>query len=408
MDALEEGQLLQDVSFASDQGYNTAYEWPGDDGYTGSGSDVPEPSTLRSSTSLRPGQPVFRLVVIRSSILAPKKKIAVVDAYPEVQIGRDVQPDGSTTPRVRLKEMEVSKLHATAYWDGARKEWNVVDMGSMHGTFLLQRSINPDSDDNGIRLSQSRMASIPRRLRHSDRLTLGSTTFEVHIHDNQRPCTECTVTAHEEIPLFPLPKKTAVKRTRDVAGIDLDMSPASSSFSGEKDPKKALTMLKRSLLTRHDGSRHASMSTVPVGASNEYVDRAARRRLLHPGSRPDTPGVSSASRAVSGRSELPSTFQEIQAPPSLVSQPPVPLPSTNMGHRLLIQQGWAPGNALGTPPESSEERTGLVDPLEVKSSQNRAGLGMKTSPVSREPTEYSGLGWKEKEKFKRFEELSRR
>ncbi|PPQ69157.1 hypothetical protein CVT26_003532 [Gymnopilus dilepis] len=408
MDALEEGQLPQDESSFPDQGYDPAYEWPGDVEHMGSGSDIPESSTLRASTPLRPGQPVFRLVVIRSSILSPKKKIAVVDAYPEVQLGRDVQLEGSTTPRIRLKEMEISKLHATAYWDDARKEWNVVDMGSKHGTFLRQSPINPDPEDNGIRLSQSRMASIPKRLRHGDRLTLGSTTFEVHIHDDQRPCRECAVTGQEEIPLFPAPKKTSGKRTRDAAGIDLDVSSVSTSYGGEKDPKKALTMLKRSLLTRHDDSKFASISTAPIEAPNEYVDRAARRRLLHPNSRPETPGVPPVSNSYPKMTKSPSMTEEEVPSKILISQPPAPLLSTNIGHRLLMQQGWAPGTTLGTSLDSSEERIALVDPLEVKATQNRAGLGTKHSPAPAEALQSPSVSWKEREKFKRFEEFRRK
>jgi hypothetical protein len=54
-------------------------------------------------------------------------------------------------------------------------------------------------------------------------------------------------------------------------------------------------------------------------------------------------------------------------------------------------------------PDTSEDRIALVDPLEIKFTQNRAGLGMKrpTTP------NVSSLGhdWKEREKFKRFGSL---
>ncbi|KIL54363.1 hypothetical protein M378DRAFT_814928 [Amanita muscaria Koide BX008] len=54
----------------------------------------------------------------------------------ELQLGRDVPLTGMNTPKVRLKEMKVSKLHATVFWDAQRLEWSFVDMGSTHGTFL--------------------------------------------------------------------------------------------------------------------------------------------------------------------------------------------------------------------------------------------------------------------------------
>jgi pSer/pThr/pTyr-binding forkhead associated (FHA) protein len=396
MDNLEEGQIVQDQSLGgSGDFYDPELEWPGDD------------SAGPSQNYLRSGQPVFRFVVLRSSILPKKQKIAVVDAYPEVQIGRDIQPEGSTTPRIRLKEMEVSKFHATAYWDGARKEWNLVDMGSMHGTYLRSGPVTSDSTTSGTRLSQARAASMPRRLRHSDQMTVGGTTFEVHIHDNQRPCQHCTIFGEEEIPLFPPPKKTAIKRTRDVAEIDFGTSASSNSLAVDRNPKRALNTLKRSLLTRHDASQHSSAPISPVSVEKqpEYVDRAARRRLLHPASRPDTPGVASI-HPLASRHTPPLIATEPPVPKPAVSAPPAPLPSTNIGHRLLLQQGWAPGSALGVSIDPTEGRVGLIDPLEVKSSQNRAGLGMKPPPTAAEldaPTPQ--LSWKEKEKFKRFNAL---
>ncbi|CAA7267136.1 unnamed protein product [Cyclocybe aegerita] len=398
MEPLEEGQILQDDSVHGGH-YDPAFEWPGDGS---NGVDILYPAPQEPSTSvqgLKRGHPAFRLVVWRSSILPAKHKVAVLDGYAEVQLGRDLQPEGSGTPRIRLKEMEVSKLHATTYWDGARKEWNVVDMGSKHGTFLHPGPVSPDSDDLGGRLSPSRTASVPRRLRHSDRLSIGGTIFVVHIHEDQRPCEDCTISGKEGIPLFPIPK--GAKRTRDSAGLDSDSSGSSRTHSNtERDPKKVLTMLRRSLLTRHGGPKGGS-SSAAVETSNEYVDRAARRRLLHTLTRPSSPQLSPVSVASAG--SLLATEQ-----PSAKLQPPAPLTLSNVGHRLLTQQGWAPGSALGisTPQESSDaQRISLVDPLEVASNQHRAGLGMK--PVSAYDAECLHLGadWKERGKLRRFASL---
>ena len=398
MEPIEEGEILQNEQAPIGQYYDPAYAWPGDDGDSSSESfPVSEPQRPRS------GQRTFRFVVIRSGVLPENQKIAVVDAYPEVQIGRDIQPEGSATPRIRLKEMEVSKIHATAYWDGARKEWNVVDMGSKHGTFLHLGPVFSDSTDSGMRLSQPRAASIPQRLRHSDHLTVGSTIFAVHIHEDLRPCRECTVSGPKgsEIPLFPPAKRSSMKRTRADAGMDSYISTPLNLSAPGRDPKKALTILKRSLLTRHTVPKldSASESTTPVEKPHDYIDRAARRRLLHPASRPDTPGVSSPSLhgSCNTATQTPSSIQ------SMVSQPPTSLPSSNIGHRLLLQQGWAPGNALGILPDTSEGRIRLVDPLEIKYTQNRAGLGMQRPTA---PNASSlGLNWKEREKFKRFGDI---
>jgi len=397
METLEEGQISH-ASFSSGGGYDPALEWPGDTDHSHTNVDDLSTNDARPSAALSQGQPVFRLVALRSGILSKRKKIAVIDAYHEVQFGRDIQMEGSTIPRIRLKEMQVSKLHATAFWDGARKEWSIVDMGSMHGTFLRPAAASSDSNDVGVRLSQSRAASIPRRLHHFDQLTLGSTSFQVHIHDNQRPCPNCAIQRDEEIPLFPEVKSTAEKRTRDTAGIDSG-STSSGSLNMERDPKKVLTMLKRSLLNRHDETTPSP--GLPPGRPNDYIDRAARRRLLHPTSRSDSPGVFLTVPNNTPRADTApfhSHFEPEVQP--IVSQPPKPLPSTNIGHRLLMQQGWTPGNALGTTTDDSESSTRLVEPLEVKSSQNRAGLG--TKPVSGVLETDSRLDWKERERLRRF------
>jgi hypothetical protein len=97
----------------------------------------------------------------------------------------------------------------------------------------------------------------------------------VHIHEDQRPCHDCTISDNEtEIPLFPHPKKSAVKGTRDTARLDSD-----GLSKTDRNPKKALNMLKHSLLTRHDVPKDGSNSS-----ADEYVDRAALRGFLRPDS----------------------------------------------------------------------------------------------------------------------------
>ena len=409
----EDGQIFQNDTVIVNEGYDPAYEWPGDqsndeDGQLDRKEFSPRASPVSSKSAH--GRPVFRFVALRSSILPVKQKVAILDSYFEVQIGRDTAILGSVTPRIRLKELEVSKLHATAYWDGARKEWSVVDMGSKHGTWLLHAGTQVDADASsngfklGVRLSPPRAASIPRQLRHSDHLSIGGTTLVVHIHEDQRPCHDCTISDNEtEIPLFPsLPKKSAVKRTRDTAGLDSDGLSCSKT---DRDPKKALNMLKRSLLTRHDVPRDRSNSTVTDKKSDEYVDRAALRRFLRPASGPDAPGIRITSPIPSNALCPPSSQSSTPCVSVTVSQPPTPLPTSNIGHRLLMKQGWTPGDALGVS-DPLDDRVGLVEPLEVKSSENRAGLGIKSSAsVSAPDLSDSRMTWKERERMKRFATL---
>jgi hypothetical protein len=143
--------------------------------------------------------------------------------------------------------MEVSKLHATLFWDAERTEWAVVDMGSKHGTF-----VGSGEDTNRVRLSASRVASMPKRLKHLDRLSLGGTTFVAHIHENRLPCSDCSASGQgsdDLIPLFSHQREggtvTQVERSRK-RGAD-------SSNDVPRNVKKALASLKHSLLSRPGG-----------------------------------------------------------------------------------------------------------------------------------------------------------
>lgn len=358
----------------AEPGYDPAYEWPGD-------AEVPQPITVlnESLSSTLKSWSLLRLLVQTSSVLPRVQRLAVVDEHKEVQFGRDVAPAGSGTPRVRLKEMAVSKLHATVFWDAGRREWAVVDMGSKHGSFLRPGGYSGPTvnvgEDLGVRLSPPRVASFPRALKHKDALTIGSTTFVVHIHSDRMSCEGCASSGNGDntIPLFPASK--GVKRAREEVG------PIPSE---ERDAKKALTMLKRTLLSRHDTAK-SSASSQPSG----YVDRSAKRRALFPGSPLDTPGTPSP------RSDSPSiAFGSASMPET--PAPPQPLPESNIGRQLLMKQGWQPGTVLG----SGENGSGLVEPLEVSVTSNRSGLGMP----EKAPTSSSG-DWRESGKQKRWADM---
>jgi len=329
-----------------------------------------------------------------------------VDGYHELEFGRDLAPPGSDKPRIRLKDMEVSKLHATVYWDSERQEWAVVDMGSKHGTFIQvdqHSSSNGGSysaahdDPRGRRLSPPRVSSIPCRLRHLDQLSFGSTTFSVHIHeDGIPPCEECTSRGGDEIPLFDARKLAAGGESIASSKRKREMSEHTSSL--QSDPKKALTMLKRTLLSRHD--------TASLARGASYIDRSARRRALHPEAKimgDDSPFNNSAS-TTSLLARTPTSE------PARPLSPPPALPSSNFGHRLLIKQGWAPGTALRSSESATSDSSSsndLVDPLEVKVRPSRAGLGLAdpSLPAAATP-QHPGLSWRDEGKYRRWSSTS--
>ena len=81
--------------------YDPSLEWPGE--YDES-DDKPAPAI----------NTCFRLIVKSSTVLASRRKVAVLDSYVEAEIGRDVS-SSVTVPRIRLKDMEVSKIDRKAH-----------------------------------------------------------------------------------------------------------------------------------------------------------------------------------------------------------------------------------------------------------------------------------------------------
>lgn len=371
---MEDGEVSSICHTPPETKYDPAYEWPGD-------TEVTPPASNEAASS--PFKPcILRLLVQTSSVLSRAHRLAVLDEYQEVQFGRDVALAGTKTPRVRLKEMAVSKVHATIFWDTERREWAVVDMGSKHGSFLRPGGyIGPAvGEDLGVRLSPPRVASFPRALKHGDALTMGSTTFVVHIHVDRISCEACASSESGEdlIPLFPVSKvqNQGVKRARE----EVTVVPVE-----ERDAKKALTMLKRALLSRHNQARLS-----PSSQSSSYVDRSAKRRALYPSSPVDTPGTPSP------RSNLPSVASTPVPAPIKDPPKPQPLPESNIGRRLLVKQGWEPGTALGP----GENASALIEPLQASVAPHRAGLGM----LDMAPTPYGG-DWRENGKQKRWADV---
>jgi pSer/pThr/pTyr-binding forkhead associated (FHA) protein len=119
-------------------------------------------------------------LVVKESKLLECGGIVVVDEN-GLKFGRDKQDQ-----LLCLKELEVSRYHSTIYY---MREFLIIDVGSTHGTFL-----------NGIRMSESKLASDPVSLCHQDIIKIGSTTFQVHMH-LQGYCEDCDVKTHTLIPI---------------------------------------------------------------------------------------------------------------------------------------------------------------------------------------------------------------
>jgi len=352
-----------------DSTYNPTLEWPGDD------ETVEHDGPRLASSVSQPGHTssTFRLIVRATSILPGAQRLAVIEGYREVQIGRDVAPPGSVTPRIRLKEMEVSKLHATIYWDDSRAEWGLVDMGSKHGTFHNRSHSGVSSETRGSRLSPPRVASMPRHLQHLDTFSIGGTTFIVHVHNDGLPCPECSRGDEDEIPLFATTTsaiRTHGKRKRDEESGYLPSDKAKGS-------KKALSLLRKSLLSQRPATKPDN------GPKTTWVDRSARRRAMHPPSQPVPQEQSPPPE--------PHRSTPQDTPTTSNSSTPEPVSSSNVGYRMLAKQGWIPGTSLGVAREDTQH---VVEPITAPSTSNRAGLG-SAGTILPSP---QGADWKEEGK----------
>jgi len=294
--------------------YHPSYEFPGGDTsvHTYAG-----PTATPSNDF-----PICRLVIRQSRFISKQRRLAVIDGYSEVQFGRDAVPPGASTPRIRLKDMEVSKLHATLFWDAERAEWAVVDMGSKHGTFVAS-----GQDANRVRLSATRVASMPKRMRHLDRLSLGGTTFVVHIHENRLPCSDCSASGQGTDDLIPLFSHQGDSET--VAQAERSRKRGADPAGGvPRNAKRALASLRHNLLSRPGGFFPAA--SPPDGPAHPSNDGAVQRGT------PDTTGPPLGKHS----SPSPRVMGEGSASPSRESSHFVP----------IVYPEW-----MGLPTKSSEE-----------------------------------------------------
>ena len=144
------------------------------------GTDADDEDDEREATGGDPyaNAPLLRLVVADPrpdpTVLPPAYKVASLDPGEPVSIGRDK----SYERRIRLRELAVSKSHATLFWTvvgdepdpeiqgeasegGVGGYWAIVDNASTHGTF-----VRAEGEKRFVRLSEAKVASVPHRLYH--------------------------------------------------------------------------------------------------------------------------------------------------------------------------------------------------------------------------------------------------
>lgn len=298
----------------------------------------------------------LRLVVVRSAVLSYASSNALIcfdggddnddNTTTTVSIGRD---RSYVERRIRLPEMLVSRYHAYIYYaknivtneinyDDEPQQTSgfyLVDTGSTHGTFV-----------NDQRLSPAKESSLPKQLHHGDTITIGSTTFNVHIHQLGSCCEACSLSNKQIINIEP-----STSTTKEPSSSEL-LQAMNTKTSLEKERKRINSQLRR---------KFEPYPTIETQSTPIYRDRAQERRAVQG---PDTQILYNQDRHDVKNVVTAETIQ--YANPIEAYDP------ENKGLKMLEKMGWKRGTGLG------KERDGTVDPIIVKGKgdkQDRTGLG---------------------------------
>ncbi|KAJ3240560.1 hypothetical protein HDU81_003444 [Chytriomyces hyalinus] len=314
--------------------------------------------------------------IIRLRILSSDVKNmhagSLAELNSSLSIGRDAVSPPIARSHLRLRELQVSRIHAKMYIASVlcpRRGLTVAvllaDLGSTHGSFIDGQRVSNPKETNRIEVL------------HAQVITIGSTTFEVHIHP-EFACKGCSISN---------------------ATMLLDMNPNSVKVEQAavkvppKEPievsrKREQNSLKRSLLG-------ASGSCLKADTPPRYTDRSAIRRKLHNGGaatytnssdvqqfREDQPGfsVEDAAASVSGASSEPPKQQAFvqqylcnrhfhsdsgDSPASeldsskLIVERGTFIPFDSVGQEMMKKMGWKQGAGMG------RKEDGIVEPVQA-------------------------------------------
>jgi len=311
----------------------------------------------------------------RTTAINPSRNLLILQ--PGVDEPMVLGRDRTFEPSLRLKEMEVSKTHATIFWraDGEHTTchgWHIVDNASTHGTFISAPDAHPRAASH--RLSKARKASLPYKLNHLDIIKVASAddpviSFQVHLHPRfPSSCQSCALFPDESNRMSLEAQQVApVETPKNAEARDEEryaMSPADVKVERERKRKMEMAKLKTHFfgdegdssskkqkrpgsVYQQTGDEEDTSRRVP----NPYLDRAKLRRQTHGPSAPAAPRQSSV---VAGPSRVPETTT--QEPESM-----------GRGEALLAK--------LGGNPDALKGMGSLIEARTLGNSQ--AGLGSR-------------------------------
>lgn len=278
--------------------------------------------------------PCIRAIVIRS------EKLNVGTLFIITYTGGTIGREKDFSHVIRVPDVEVSKTQCTIEFDKERRQFFICDVGSRNGTFL-----------NGVRLSESKQKSEPQVITHGDELTLGNTTFHLHIHPGSQTCDSCEPGQVQA---------QAQGQTQVQQGMSVDLDdevcitkvvqgnkPINSSSISEQRKSVLKRIKKAYALEESDFCEKAVDGTL----TGKYKDRAEVRRTKV-------------------GSDVPVVIAD-DAPASVHR----PISTDNVGRQMLEKMGWSEGEGLGR--EGAGRREPVI--VEVRDSLRGLGTGVKRS-----------------------------
>lgn len=271
----------------------------------------------------------FRLVVQTSPFYEPGQVVLIDENG--LTIGRDRSWDS----RLRLPEMIVSKYHAMIYFDKQEKLFYLIDNGSQHGTFV-----------NQTRLSEPKQASLPYELRNKDKVRIGSTVLEVHLHAMGWPCQDCLASVLIET----CQGKKEKQQQQEYVQQHVDLEESRRDWIHQQQKK---------------------LYHAPPLQQENYIDRAKLRR-----------NHTKPERFISPEQDVHVKKEQVEEYTPIQHHVSYQTPVSGIGNQMLQKLGWQEGQSLG------KYGNGILEPIRPTTQLSRTGLGTTTTTQQQQQQQF--------------------